>query len=201
MKTILRHLLTLAATLLGLAATATQAATPTEDPRHEELRALKTTYETAISSGDLTPLAVLFDEGSSGVTVDNQSFRTFAELKAIYDRFHADFPGVVYRIKLAAEPSLLSGDLAVAHGTAEEFVKTSAGEFSYTSTWTVVLRRTDTGWKLVRSQVTMDPFNNSIVRFLQKKSLLTYGLTALAAGLALGLLLGAAFRRRASAAQ
>lgn len=194
MKTTLRLLLALAATLLSLAAA--QAATPTEDPRHEELRALKTTYETAISSGDLTPLAALFDEDSSGVTVDNQSFRTFAELKAIYDRFHADFPGVVYRIKLDAEPSLLAGDLAIAHGTAEEFVKTSAGEFTYTSTWTVVLRRTNAGWKLVRSQVTMDPFRNSIVTFLQKKSSLTYGLAALASGLALGLLLGLALRRR-----
>ncbi|MCX6938811.1 MAG: DUF4440 domain-containing protein [Verrucomicrobia bacterium] len=193
----LRHLLALAATFLGLASI--QAATPPADVLHEELRALKTTYETAIASGDLAPLAPLFDAGSSGVTVDNQSFRTFAELQAIYDRFHADFPGVVYRIKLAAEPSLLSGDLAVAHGTAEEFVKTAAGEFTYTSTWTAVLRRTDAGWKLVRSQVTMDPFRNSIVAFLQKKAVLTYVLTALAAGVALGLLLGLALRRRTPA--
>ena len=95
---------------------------------------------------------------------------------------------------------LLAGDLAIAHGTAEEFVKTSAKEFTYISSWTAVLRRTDTGWKLVRSHVTMDPFRNSIVTFLQKKSSLTYGLTALVAGLTLGLLLGTVFRRRTSVA-
>lgn len=169
---------------------------PPTPPRHDELRALKATYETAINSGDLTPLAPLFDADTTGVTVDNQSFHTFAELKAIYDRFHAEFPGVVYRVKLDASPSLLSGDLAVAHGTAEEFVKTSAAEFIYPSSWTVVLRRTDAGWKLVRSQVTMDPFHNSIVTALRKKALLTCGLGSLAAGLVLGLLTGLVLRRR-----
>lgn len=167
---------------------------PTDD--HAELRALKTTYEKALSSGDLSPLESLFDANSSGVTVDNQSFHTFAELKAIYAKFHADFPGVVYQVALDAEPSLIEGNLAVAHGTAKESVKTSAGEFTYTSTWTIVLKRTDTGWKLVRSQVTMDPFNNSIVTFLQKKAVLTYGLGGIALGLALGIFLGLAFRRR-----
>ncbi len=194
MKTTLRRLFAL--TFLGLSVA--HAAPPTEAALHDELRALKASYETALSSGDLKPLAPLLDAGSSGVTVDNQSFRTFAELQAIYDRFHADFPGVVYRVKLDAQPTLLSGDLAIAHGTAEEFVKTSAAEFTYTSTWTAVLRRTDAGWKLVRSQVTMDPFRNSIVTFLQKKSLLTYSLTSLVAGVIIGLLLGAVFRRRSA---
>jgi hypothetical protein len=165
------------------------------DP-HAELRELKTTYEKALSSGDLSPLESLFDANSSGVTVDNQSFHTFAELKAIYAKFHADFPGVVYQVALDAEPSVIEGNLAIARGTAKESVKTSAGEFTYTSTWTIVLRRTDAGWKLVRSQVTMDPFNNSIVTFLQKKAVLTYGLGGIALGLALGVFLGLAFRRR-----
>lgn len=189
--------LRLLACAAALAFTSVRAQAVAEPIDHRaELRALVTTYETAINSGDLTPLAPLFDADTTGVTVDNQTFRTFAELKAIHDRFRAEFPGVVYRVKLTPVPSLLSDTLAVAHGTADEYVKTSAGEFTYTSTWTVVFRRTDTGWKLVRSQMTMDPFNNSIVRFLQKKAIYTYALTTLAAGVVLGLLLGAAFRRR-----
>lgn len=192
MKTRL-HLLAYAAFLALTSAYAQPAAEPID--HRSELRALAATYETAINSGDLAPLAPLFDANTTGVTVDNQTFHTFDELKAIYDRFHAEFPGVVYRVKLSTVPSLIEGNLAVAHGTADEFVKTSAGEFTYTSTWTVVLRRTDTGWKLVRSQMTMDPFNNSIVRLLQKKAVLTYGLGGIVLGLALGIFLGLAFRR------
>ncbi len=183
--------------LLALTLTSTHAQSPTD--LRAELRQLKTTYETALASGDLTHLEPLFDAETSGVTVDNQSFHSFAELKAIYDRFHAAFPGVVYRVKLDAEPSLLSGNLAVAHGTADEFVKTSAGEFTYTSTWTAVMKRTDTGWKLVRSQVTMDPFNNSIVTFFEKKARVTYGLGGLVLGAALGMLLNRVLRKRTRA--
>ncbi len=167
----------------------------TPDEIHNELRQLKATYETAVNSGNFAPLETLFDANSSGVTVDNQTFRTFAELKAIYDKFHASFPGVVYRIELNANPSLLSGDLALSTGTASEYVKTAAGEFNYTSSFTAVLRRTDTGWKLVRSQVTMDPFRNSVVTFFEHKAKLTYGLLGLGVGALLGLLIGRCTKR------
>jgi hypothetical protein len=188
------------ALLLVLTLASARAATPlTEEALHAELRQLKTTYENALFSGDLTPLAPLFDAESSGVTVDNQSFRSFAELKAIYDRFHADFPGVVYRLKLDSAPALLVGPLAIAHGTAAESVTTAAGEFNYTSTWTIVMKRTDAGWKLVRSQVTMDPFRNSIVTFFQSRARLFYGLGGAAVGFALGLVFFAFLRRKKTA--
>ena len=77
--------LLLACTLLF--GSALHAATPAD--YHAELRALKTTYENAINSGDLAPLATLFDADTTGVTVDNQSFRSFAELKAIYELLEA----------------------------------------------------------------------------------------------------------------
>ena len=156
------------------------------DKAHDELRQLKTLYETAINTGDLAPLEALFTPESSGVVVDNQPYRSFAELKAIYDRFHATFPNVVYRVKLDPQLSQLFGDIAVASGSCEEYVKTAAGEFTYTSTWTAVLRKTNGQWKLVRSQVTMDPFSNSIVRHFQAKSKQMYG----GGGLLLGLLVG-----------
>ena len=192
----IRHLILIGSLLAGI--TSTRALSPTD--YHAELRELKNTYETALSTGNLAPLESLFDAGSSGVTVDNQTFQTFAELKAIYAKFHAAFPGVVYEVKLDSVPSLIEGNLAMAHGTAIEHVKTSAGDFTYPSTWTAVLRRTDSGWKLVRSQITMDPFRNPIVTFFEQKAKITYGLIGLAVGLTVGLLLGRIFRKRPPAA-
>jgi hypothetical protein len=163
---------------------------------HQQLRELKSIYETAINTGNLAPLEPFFDAKSSGVTIDNQTFHSFAELKAIYDKFHTDFPGVVYRVTMTAEPSLLAGDLAVARGISEEYVKTAAGEFTYAGTWTAVLRYTDGGWKLVRSQMTMDPFRNPVVKFFQKRTRLTYGSIALAIGVIAGFLIGRLSLRR-----
>lgn len=165
---------------------------------HDELRQLKTLYETALSSGDLTPLAPLFTPESSGVVVDNQTFKTFEDLKSIHERFRASFPGVIYRIKVNPELSKLYGDVAVAHGTCGEYVKTSAGEFTYTSNWTAVLRRVDGQWKLVRSQVTMDPFRNSVVQHFLSRTKLYFGGGALALGLIVGLLAGRSMAKKAS---
>lgn len=156
---------------------------------HAELRQVAAVYENALSSGDLTPLAAWFTPESSGVTVDNQQFKSFAELKAIFDKFRASFPGVVYHIKLQPVPSRIFGDIAVASGTCDESVKTSDGEFTYTSTWTAVLRRVDGQWKLVRSQVTMDPFHNSVVQYFNGRTKLCYGLGALVIGLIAGFVL------------
>lgn len=174
-------------TMLVSAATSLIAAGPPDEAQfHDELRKLKTVYENAISTGDLSPLEGLFTPETSGVVVDNQTYKSFAELKTIYDRFHASFPNLVYRVKLDAQPSLLFGDVAVARGTCNEYVKTDRGEFTYTSNWTAVVRRVDGQWKLVRSQVTMDPFRNSIVAYFLTKTKLYYG----AGGGGLGLLAG-----------
>lgn len=153
---------------------------------HDELRQLLAVYEKAINSGDLAPLESFFSPESSGVVVDNQPFKNFVELKAIYDRFHASFPGTVYHIKMDAEPSQIIGDLAVAHGTCDEFVKMGAGEFAYKSHWTAVLKRENGQWKLVRSQFTMDPFRSTIVQYFVRQTKLYAGLGGLAAGLVIG---------------
>lgn len=107
---------------------------------------------------------------------------------------------MVYHVQLTAEPSLLSGDLAVAQGTSEEYVKTSAGEFKYTGTWTAVMRHTDAGWKLVRSQMTMDPFRNPVVHYFEKRGRIICGLGSLILGALAGFCFGRMGRRRVATA-
>lgn len=170
------------------------AAASDEAALHDELRQLKAVYENAINTGDFSQLESVFDAASSGVVVDNQPFKTPADLKAIYARFHASLPGVVYRIKLNPEKSLILDNLAVAYGTGEEYVKTDAGEFNYTTSFTAVLRRDDQQkWKLVRSQFTMDPFKNSVVQYFITKTKLYFGGGALGVGLIGGFILGRLF--------
>ncbi len=173
---------------------------PDEATLHAELRLLTPIYEKAVSSGDFSPLESLFDADTSGVTVNNETFKSFAELKAVFEKFRTSFPGVVYQVTLHPVLSQLYGNVAVARGTCDEFVKTAAGEFTYTSTYTAVLRRVDGKWKLVRSQVTMDPFQNSVVLYFIKKTEMGYGLGGLAIGAVVGLLLGRLLKKRSAAA-
>lgn len=162
----------------------------------DELRQLLAVYEKAINSGDVSPLETLFAPETTGVVVDSQPFKNFAELKVIYDDFHATFPGSIYRIKMNSEPSLLFGDIAIAHGTCEESVKMGSSEFPYTSQWTAALKRDNGQWKLLRSQFTMDPFRSSIVQYFVFRAKLIFGLSGLALGALLGFLAAWLFGKR-----
>jgi len=173
---------------------------PDEEALHAELRQLVPIYEKAISSGDLSPLEPLVDAGTSGVVVNGESFKSFAEFKAIYAKFYASFPGVVYKVTLKPDRSQIFGDIAVTHGACDEYVKTTAGEFTYTSTYTAVFRRVDGKWKLIRSQVTMDPFQNSIVQYFVKKAEIGYGLGGLAVGVVGGLFAGFLLKKKSARA-
>ena len=142
MKTTLRRLLALTFTVLVLSAAHAQPATPAEDPRHEELRALKTTYETALSSGDLTPLAAALrrrQQRRHGRTTNHSapSPNSRPSTTASTPISPASFTASNSTPSPASSPATSPSRTA----PAEEFVKTSAAEFTYTSTWTVVLRR------------------------------------------------------------
>jgi ketosteroid isomerase-like protein len=181
---------------LALIAVARPLSAQDNEKLHVELRTINSLYESAINSGDLTQLAPLFTPATSGVVVNNQEFKTLAELQDIYVKFHAAFPDTTYHIKMVPDRSQIFGDIAVAHGKCEESVVMPRGTFNYTSTWTAVLKRDNGAWTLVRSQVTMDPFDSPIVKFMVRKAQVTYGLIGLGAGLILGLVLSRVLDRQ-----
>jgi ketosteroid isomerase-like protein len=142
----------------------TVAPLPDEEALHQELRDMKKIYEDAVNSGDMTPLAPIFNQETSGVVALNQEFHSLQEMQKIFDDFKKDLgPGYVYRVKLNPERSQIFGDIAVARGTSDEYAKSYGHEYNLTTRWTAVLRRENGHWRLIRSQVTMDPLHNSVL--------------------------------------
>jgi ketosteroid isomerase-like protein len=172
-------------------------ALPDEETMHQELRGLKKTYEDAVNSGNLAPLAPAFGPQTSGVVATNEEFHTLAEMQQIFDNFKNTLgPGYIYRVTVHPERSLIYGDIAVARGTSDEYVKSKGHEFNLTTRWTAVLRRENGQWHLIRSQVSMDPFHNSVTDYFFASVKKVYGGGGLAIGLVLGLLLGYLFAGR-----
>jgi ketosteroid isomerase-like protein len=181
-------------------ASAASSALPDEESLHQELRGLRKTYEDAVNSGNLAPLAPAFGPQTSGVVATNEEFHTIAEMQDIFDRFKNTLgPGYTYRVKLNPELSLIYGDIAVARGTSDEYVKSHGHEFNLTTRWTAVLRRENGQWHLLRSQVSMDPFHNSVTNYFFASVKKIYGGVGLAIGLVVGLLLGYFTGRRKTA--
>ena len=172
-----------------------------EDPAHAALRQIKTTYETAVRTGDLTPLKPLFAPETTAVMLLGQEVTSFAELEQHW-KFVRDLigPGGSYTTTLKPETSLIFGDIALSRGTSDELVKTGSGrEFAFTSRWTAVSRRVGSEWKVIRLHGSMDPVSNVFTALFLQRAKLTYGL----GGLVLGAVLGAgamALRKRRSAA-
>jgi ketosteroid isomerase-like protein len=176
-------------------------ALPDEETLHQELRGLKKTYEDAVNSGNLAPLAPAFGPQTSGVVATNEEFHTLDEMQQIFDKFKSTLgPDHIYRVTLNPERSLIYGDIAVARGTSDEYVKSNGHEFKLTTRWTAVLRRENGQWHLLRSQVSMDPFHNSVTDYFFASLKKKYGGGGLAIGLVVGLLLGYLFAGRRKAA-
>jgi hypothetical protein len=177
---------------------ATAAPLPDEEALHQELRGLKKIYEDAVNSGNLAPLAPVFGPQTSGVVATNEEFHTLDEMQQIFDRFKNTLgPGYIYRVTLNPERSLIYGDIAVCRGTSDEYIKSGSGnEFKLQTRWTAVLQRENGQWHLLRSQVSMDPFHNSVSDYFFGSVKKIYGGGGLAIGLLAGVLLGYLARGR-----
>jgi len=180
------------------APTPTAAPLPDEEALHQELRGLKKSYEDAVNSGNLAPLAPVFGPQTSGVVATNEEFHTLDEMQQIFDRFKSTLgPGYIYRVTLNPERSLIYGDIAVCRGTSDEYIKSGSGnEFKLQTRWTAVLQRENGQWYLLRSQVSMDPFHNSVSDYFFGSVKRIYGGGGLAIGLVAGVLLGYLARGR-----
>ena len=87
------------------------------------------------------------------------------------------------------------GDIAVSHGSTDEFVKTAEGkEYKFPMLWTAVLRREEGGWKAIRMHGSMDPLKNVFVKTQLAVTKWVYGGGGLIIGLVGGLLLPKVWR-------
>jgi hypothetical protein len=79
------------------------------------------------------------DERFTGVMVTGDPVASYADIKkywaAIRDKMG---PGGRYKVTVHYEPAKLFGDIAVAHGTTDDAVTSTHGEFTFSSHWTAV---------------------------------------------------------------
>lgn len=163
-----------------------------EAAAHEALRQLRAVYQQAINQRQPKLLEPHLDEEFSGVMVTGELVKDFASLAAYWENLQQLIgPEGSYSTELEPDLSWIHGDIAVAKGSSRDVVVTGGGrEFRFTTQWTAVLVKRESGWKLRRIQGTMDPVRNPFVAAAAKQS----GLVGGAAGLAIGLLVGALSR-------
>jgi ketosteroid isomerase-like protein len=164
----------------------------------QALRALGASYEKAINSGDLNPLASSLSSTASAVFLTNDEVQGLPAMQAFFDDIKKRLgEGSSYTVKLVPDDTQFFGDTALAHGAADETVRLGNGSsFTYTTRWTALLRKLDGIWKAERLHVSLNPIDNPIVAARSKAQSWLVGVVAALAGIVLGFLM-ARLRRKA----
>jgi ketosteroid isomerase-like protein len=157
------------------------AASGSEEADHDALRALVPLYERAANEGKPELLKPYLDPDFGGVMVTGDEVDGFASLQEFWANIQKMIgDGGRYHVKVnVAARSILSGDLAVAHGTTEDDVVTANGKkYHFEGRWTAVCRKKDGQWKVLRVHGSMNPISNPFVMAALRVSSLTAGAIA-----------------------
>jgi ketosteroid isomerase-like protein len=157
---------------------------------HEALRGMRRAFEEAAAKNNMDLMKPYLATNFSIVTFTDREFSAFESFKAQWGKTRNAMLGErgSYRVDLDPEYSVLMGDVALCRGNAKnELVDGKGHRFEFTSHWSVVCRKIDGEWKIVRGHNSLNPFDNPMLK-QGVKSLLV---KAVAAGLVAGLVLGA----------
>ena len=171
-----------------------------DEAEHDALRKIKGAYEEAIRSNDLNKMAPYVATNTSGVMLTGEEVTGLGGLQAYWDKIKRMMgDGGRYEVTLKPNRSELFGDIALAHGSTEDVVRANTGKtYQFGSLWTAVCRKENGQWKVLRLQGTMDPIGNPFVNARVQFNRMTFGAGGVVAGLAVGVMLGMALRRKKS---
>ena len=174
------------------------ATNPQEEADHDALRKLKPIYEQAIRENRIELLQEHLHADFHGVMVTGRAVNSFPELQQYWRDIKALIgEGGTYTTTLNPERSVIVGDIALARGTSDDYVKTDRGdEFRFVTLWTATLQRESSTWKIRYVQGTMDPVGNPFVREFGRRAVVRTASGTLAGGVVIGFLIGFLWQRR-----
>ncbi len=157
----------------------------------EALKVLQALFETAVEKNDMESFSSHISKDFSIVSFTDRVFPSYAAYCEQWKKTRLEMvgPGT---FKTALNPNLTQfyGDTAVAHGCSANHLQDRKGkQFEFTSNWTVIFRKEDEQWKVVRAHSSLDPFNNPMAKHAVKKILFGAVIAAGGVGVLLGWLL------------
>jgi ketosteroid isomerase-like protein len=162
-----------------------------DDADRAALRMIRTNYEDAANSGDLSKFKNDLTDQVTGVMVTGEPVTGYDGLvsywKGIQDLIG---PGGSYHVTVNTDKTDLFGDISVSRGTTDESVRLANGkELDFNSYWTAVCHKENGEWKVFRMQATLNPIHNVFVSLQLGKAKLIYGIGGFVVGVVLVLLL------------
>ena len=154
------------------------------DKEREQLRAIQAVFEQAVANNKIEELRPYADPDFSFVSFTDRSFSDFDSFSRQWDLTRKEMVGSgSFTTKLEPDPSLFFADTAVSSGNSKNtMVDRNGNNYEFTAHWTVVFRRRDGEWKILRAHNSLNPFSNPMLKGKVKGMLLKYGLLGFISG-------------------
>lgn len=159
----------------------------THSEEREKLRSIQAVFEKAVENNTIDDLKPHIDPQFSFVSFTDRAFTDFTSFSEQWHITRKDMVGSgKFSTTLDPQPAIFIGDTAVCFGNAKNNMIDSKGRnFDFTSNWTVVFKRNDGEWKVLRAHNSLDPFFNPMLKQAVKTRFIQLGLLAFVLGGAL----------------
>jgi uncharacterized protein (TIGR02246 family) len=174
-----------------------------EDPVHDELRALRDQFLDAFEKKDIEKMLTFLTDDVV-ITVQNaEVLRGRDEVRAFHERMSGGDDPQVKILKTDFEVDdlsiVLGDDAAISFGKMDDHFQLKSGmEFDLHSRWTATLVRQNDRWLLAAFHISTNMFDNGVSNLQTKWAATKAGVVSIIAGLLIGVLGGVWWRRRKS---
>jgi ketosteroid isomerase-like protein len=162
------------------------------EAEREKLRGLQAVFQKAVKENTMDVMRPHCSPHFSFVSFTDRSFKDFESFFQRWQITREEMVGKegAFETDLRPEPSLFFGDIAVCQGKSLNKMKNRKGtDFEFTSNWTVIFKKEDSNWKVVRAHNSLDPFANPmLIDGVKRKIVMIAAVTGIV-GIALGLVL------------
>ena len=196
MKITLTKLFALTLFALTLFAQSAPAATPAED--EQAIAKLREGLVDSFNRGDVDQLLTFLDTNAVVTWQNGEVCEGTAEVKAYYERMMKGEHPVVS--KVTAAPEILGrhvqGDWAVSWGNLNDyFVLTDGRDLPLNSRFTATIARREGGWKVTAFHISVNAFDNPILKVAVKKVGAMFALGGALLGVPIGICVMIVLRR------
>jgi len=153
----------------------------------DKLRELQGVFEKAVKDNTIENMRPFIHPEFSFVSFTDKSFDDFDSFKQQWDLTRKEMVGSGhFSTQLNPAPTLFIDDIAIAHGNAKNSLLNTRGQsFNFTNNWTVIFKRLDGEWKVLRAHNSLDPFSNPMLVNGVKQKIIKYSLLSFSGGILL----------------
>lgn len=154
------------------------------ETEREKLQLLKSIFENAVENNSIEDMKEHVHPDFSFVSFTDKSFDNFDAFKKQWDITRKQMIGSgSFTTHLNPEPTLFIDDIAISYGKAENKLVDSKGQcFQFENHWTVVFKKVDSKWKVLRAHNSLDPFANPMLVRGVKNKLIKFSILSFLGG-------------------